>query len=262
MNIIKDIFKNRKLVLYLSKNDFKTKYAGSYLGIIWAFVQPLITILLYWFVFQVGLRSQNVGEIPFVLWLMAGLIPWFYFSESVINGTNCFLEYSYLVKKVVFDIKVLPIVKVISSLYVHAFFIALLVVVYTVSGRFPGLIAIQLLYYTLCMIMLSLSLVYFTSAVAIFFKDATQLINIFMQIGVWMTPIMWNIAIIKGNLLYVFKANPMYYVVEGYRDTMINGIWFFEKPSLTVYFWVFVLVMLIFSKYVFTRLKPHFSDSL
>ena len=93
MHIFKDIFKNRKLVFYLAKNDFKTKYAGSYLGIVWAFIQPLITILLYWFVFQVALGNGDVESMrgeqyPFVLWLASGLIPWFFFSEAVTLSAN------------------------------------------------------------------------------------------------------------------------------------------------------------------------------
>ena len=88
MNYIKEIISNRKLIANLSFNDFKTKYAGSFLGIVWAFIQPLITIFVYWFAFQVGLRSQDVGNFPFALWFMAGLIPWFFFSDGLNGGTK------------------------------------------------------------------------------------------------------------------------------------------------------------------------------
>ena len=127
MKKLSKIKDSKDLLLYLSKNDFKTKYAGSYMGIIWAFIQPLVTIVLYWFVFEKGLKSGAVSEIPFILWLMAGLIPWFFFQEALVNATNCFSEYSYLVKKVVFNINILPIVKVLSSLFVHVFFVFLFV---------------------------------------------------------------------------------------------------------------------------------------
>ena len=134
---LKMFLENRDLIVYLAKNDFKTKYAGSYLGIVWAFVQPIVTICLYWFVFELGFRSTAVDDAPFVLWLMAGLVPWFFFSEALINATNCFIEYSYLVKKVVFNISVLPLVKIISSLFVHVFFVLLTLVFYTFNGFYP-----------------------------------------------------------------------------------------------------------------------------
>ncbi len=75
--------KLRKLTVTLAVNDFKTKYSGSYLGIFWAFVQPVVTVTVYWFVFQLGFRSDPVKDFPFVLWLIAGIVPWFYFSECV-----------------------------------------------------------------------------------------------------------------------------------------------------------------------------------
>lgn len=82
-----DIYKNRRLVAKLAKNDFKTRYAGSYLGIVWAFIQPVITILVYWFVFSVGFRS-GTGDlgVPFVLYLVAGIVPWFFFQDALIGG--------------------------------------------------------------------------------------------------------------------------------------------------------------------------------
>ncbi len=256
--------KNKKLMIYLAKNDFRTKYAGSYFGIFWAFVQPLITILLYWFVFQLGFRSSDIENIPFVLWLMAGLIPWFYFSESVINGTNCFLEYNYLVKKVKFEIKILPIVKIMSSLFVHGFFVILLLVCYAIMGLFPGMIVIQLLYYSAAMILLSLAVCYLTSAIAVFFRDTTQIVGIIMQIGVWMTPIMWQFETmpLPGWLKQIFKLNPMFYIVQGYRDTMIGNVWFFERWKITIYFWVFTILLFVVSRKVYQKLKPHFADVL
>ena len=102
-----ELYQNRKLIWKLARSDFKTRYAGSYLGIFWAFVQPIVTIVVYWFVFQIGLRSGDVGDTPFVLWLVAGLIPWFFFSEALGGGTGAMLEYNYLVKKVVFKISIL-----------------------------------------------------------------------------------------------------------------------------------------------------------
>ena len=82
-----ELLQNRKLILSLAKNDFKTKYAGSYLGIVWAFVQPVVTILVYWFVFSVGLKAGNVSDYPFVLYLVSGIVPWFFFQDAL-NGVG------------------------------------------------------------------------------------------------------------------------------------------------------------------------------
>lgn len=254
---------NKQLIWNLAKNDFKTKYAGSYLGITWAFVQPIVTILVYWFVFEFGLKAGSPMEnVPFVVWLVSGIIPWLFFQEALLNATNCMLEYSYLVKKVVFKISILPIVKIISALFVHLVFIGFLFFVASIYGFYPSKHSIQLVYYSFCTFSITLALSYATSAIVIFFKDLGQIINIFLQIGMWMTPIMWSYTIVPENLQWIVKLNPMYYIVEGYRDTFINKVWFVDRYFQTVYFWVITFGILVLGTVIFKKLKPHFADVL
>lgn len=264
-----ELYRNRKLIANLSKNDFKTKYAGSYLGTIWAFVQPAVTILVYWFVFEKGLKATGVStnkgiDVPYILWLLAGLIPWFFFQDALMNGTNAFVEYSYLVKKVVFKISILPIIKIISVMFVHAFFLVLMVLIYMGYGFMPDGYSLQIIYYSMAAFMLSMSLVYITSAVVVFFRDLTQIINIVLQVGMWMTPIMWKLDSmdLPAFLVVIFKLNPMYYIVAGYRDAMINKVAFWEHPLLTGYYWGITVILFVFGTIVFKKLKTQFADVL
>ena len=223
---VKEIWNSRKLIIQLAKNDFKTKYAGSYFGIIWAFIQPIITIMIYVFVFGMGLKmTPKSTEYPFLLYLIAGIVPWFFFADAWINSTNCLIEYSYLVKKMVFKISILPIVKVISSLFVHLFFILLGFVIFMIAGRTPGIAMVQVFYYMFCEICLVLALTYFTASVTPFFRDMAQIINITTQLGMWLTPIMWDESIMPAWVMSILKFNPMYYIVNGYRDCFIYGRW-------------------------------------
>lgn len=261
--IVKDIYANRKLANNLAKNDFKTKYAGSYLGIIWAFIQPIVTILVYWFVFQVAFQSQPVNDCPFVLWLVAGLTPWFFFSDAWNGGTTAFIDYSYLVKKVVFKIEILPYVKTASALIVHFVFIVFMFVIYCCNGYYPNLYWLQLIYYTVALFVFSLALCYVTSAIMVFFKDLTQLITIILQVGVWITPIMWDINRIQSPIIqFILRLNPMYYIVGGYRESMITKQWFWQSPRLAIYFWVVTLLTLWLGFVLLRKLKVHFADVL
>ena len=149
-SLVKDVYENRHLVWKLAKNDFKTRYAGSYLGIFWAFVQPVVTVLVYWFVFAVGFRSAEPENPPFILYLLAGIVPWFFFQDALNSGTNALIEYNYLVKKVVFKISVLPVIKIISALFVHCFFVLFTVILFTCYGHTPDLYTLQIVYYTFC----------------------------------------------------------------------------------------------------------------
>ncbi|MDO4647467.1 MAG: ABC transporter permease [Eubacteriales bacterium] len=261
-----ELYQNRRLVLKLAKNDFKTRYAGSYFGIFWAFVQPVITILVYWFVFSVGLRATTGDAgLPFVLYLLAGIVPWFFFQDALTGGTASLLEYNYLVKKVVFNIHVLPVVKIMSGMFVHGFFVLFTILLYMAYGRFPDWYYLQIIYYSFCMLILVLGLCYLTSAVVVFFRDLSQIIGIALQVGVWLTPIMWNAEQSLANhptIHTILKLNPVYYIVSGYRDTFIWKKWFFEKPLWTLYFWAFTILFFLIGNGVFKRLRVHFADVL
>lgn len=269
MDLPKEIWINKKLILNLSKNDFKTKYAGSYLGIVWGFVQPIVTVLVYWFVFEKGLKAgaslTKAGvSVPFVLWLVAGMVPWLFFQDALIGGMNSLIEYSYLVKKVVFKIDILPIVKVLSALYVHVFFVIFTLVLYSGYHHYPDIYDLQILYYSAAVFIFALAVSYFVAAITVFLRDTTQIINIILQVGVWVTPIMWNIDTmdLSPALIAILKLNPMYYIVLGYRQSLIDKRWFWENPGLTVYFWVLTIILFAVGTKVFRKLKVHFADVL
>jgi len=265
MNVFKELYQNRKLIWKLSKNDFRNKFAGAYFGIVWAFIQPMVTVAVYFVVFQLGLRVQPAATgYPYICWLVSGIIPWFFFSDALPSASNCLLEYSYLVKKVVFKISILPIVKIISALFVHAFFVIFALVLCTCYGYRPSLYTLQIIYYSICTFLLVLGMVYATSAIVIFFRDLTQIINIFLQVGVWMTPIMWDVNILNSHpwVIRLFKLNPMYYVVTGYRDSMLGHVGIWNHLSWTVYFWVVTIMLFGLGSVIFKRLKPHFADVL
>ena len=268
-----EVVANRTLTMRLARNDFKTRFAGSYLGIIWAFVQPIVTVLVYWFVFEKalnqGTQSTKAGiSVPYVLWLLGGLVPWFYFSEAVNNGTNTLVEYSYLVKKVVFNISTLPVVKLLSSVFVHLFFVAFMLIMYLCYGFMPTLYTLQIVYYSFAMMVLCAGIIYATSAITACFRDASQIVGIIMQVGIWATPIMWNMdgmierGSLHGPLMVILQANPMYYIVSGYRDSLINNVWFWEKPTLTIWYWVIAILFFVLGTSIFRKLRPHFADVL
>ena len=267
-SMIADLWQNRVLIFRLSMNDFKTRYAASLMGIFWAFVQPIITVLIYWFVFEKGLRAgaQAMGgvQVPFVLFLISGLVPWFFFADALPNGTASLTSYSYLVKKVVFKISILPVVKVMASIYVHAFFVLVMITIFWAYGYAPDLYTLQVIYYSFATFVLALGLSYLTSAIVVFFRDLSEIINIVLQILVWATPIMWNIetSLTGGIIRSILKANPMYYIVSGYRNAMINKVWFWETPGQTLYFWGIAVVILCAGMLIFKNLKKHYADVL
>lgn len=266
ISLLKEIVTRRKLIWDLAKADFKKRFVGSYFGMVWMFVQPLVTVLIYFFIFQLGFKSvPPVPGVPYVLWLVPGIVPWFFYSEALNCITGCLQEYSYLVKKVVFQVEILPVIKLISCLLVHGFFLLIMLIMALCFGKLPMATWIQILYYSFAASMLALAFGYLTSAIHVFFKDMAQIVSICLQFGMWLSPIMYQETMFSADypwIVTVLKLNPFYYIVAGYRDSILTGNWFWERPTLTVYFWVVTLVIEFTGLKVFKRLRPHFSDVL
>ena len=243
------------------------RYAGSYLGIVWAMAQPVVTVLMYWIVFDkvFDTRSQLVAsgvEVPYVLYLTAGLVPWFYFSEAITQGTMALVEYNYLVKKVVFNISILPIIKVIAATFIHVFFVVVLLIVSIGYGYYPSIYTLQLIYYSFCLFLLVLGMSYLTCALVVFIRDLQQIINIALQIGMWATPILWSIEMLTDNMKTLFKLNPLVYIVNGYRSAIYEKVWFWEHFYSSTYFWIFTISLFCIGTLIFRKMRVHFADVL
>ena len=260
---LKHIKENQTLILELTKNEFQKQYLGSYLGLVWAVLQPLSFILVIWFVFEIGFRSgPATGDTPFFLWLLSGMVPWFFFANAVSSGTNAIVGSAYLVKKVAFRVSILPLVQIGSALIIHLMLIAILIIAFLIYGKYPTIYWLQLPYFIVCTVILTLGISWLTSSLRVFIKDIGNLIGILLQLGFWFTPIFWSLESVPQKYQYIIKLNPMFYIVDGYRDTFVNGVWFWEQYKVTPYFVVTTLFLFILGAIVFKRLRPHFADVL
>lgn len=255
-----DLYRNRGLLLQLTVRDFKSRYLGSYLGLLWAFIQPLVTILIFWFVFEVGFKSAPVDDFPFLLWLITGIIPWFFIADTLSSATNSIVENSFLVKKVAFRVSMLPITKLLSALTIHVFFVFVIFLFFIVYGIRPSLYNLQVVYYGFATGVLLLGVSWLTSALIIFLKDVGQIVGMGLQFGFWLTPIFWAINIIPQKYHFYLKLNPIYYIIQGYRDSFINNVWFWQHPFYGLYYWALAGFVFITGAIVFNRLRPHFAD--
>ena len=257
-----DVYYSRELLWELTKKDFQVRYLGSYLGILWAFIQPIVTIFILWFVFQIGFRSQPVENFPFILWLVTGMFPWFFINDSITSAAGSIMENSFLVKKVVYRVSLLPIIKLISALIIHLFFVGLLFVMYAAYGYKPTIYTLQVVYYIFAACCFLTGIAWLTSALSVFLKDVGQIIGMLLQFGFWGTPVLWSYKLIPDQYLLLLKLNPAYYIVEGYRNCFIYHVWFWETPHITLYYWAVTGFVMIGGAVAFRKLRPHFADVL
>ncbi len=260
--MLKQIITHRKSFFELSRNDFKAKYANSLLGAVWAFVIPLVIILVLWFVFERGLRALPVGDVPFMLFYIPAFIAWNFFSEAFSSSCGCLREYSYVVEKMKFEVRLLPVIKILSAFYVHFFFILFAFAVFMAYGWMPSLYNLQVAYYLICLLVLLLALSFLFSSLAAFSGDVNNIVSVILQVGFWATPIIWSSDSMPPKVQMILKLNPMYYICNGYRESFVYKTWFWESPALTAYFWAVTLFLLLVGTYVFKRLRPQFSDVL
>ena len=258
---LKHVKASRSLLKVLIKNDFKKQYLGSYFGLIWAFLQPLSFMFVIWFVFESGLRSTSPnGDIPFFLWLISAMIPWFFFASALSSGTNAIVSNSFLVKKVAFRVSILPMVQLGSTLIIHLGLLLFLLCVLVLYGIYPTWYWIQVLYYLFSALVLLLGITWLTSSLRVFVKDITNFVGVLLQMGFWFTPIFWSVDKIPEKYSFIIKLNPAYYITNGYRETFLEQKWFWQTPYEMLQFWLITIAFFIFGAVVFKRLRIHFGD--
>jgi len=248
------------ILLEMARHDFRARYLGSYLGILWAFIHPIITILVLWVIFGFGFKTKPIENIPFALWLSVGMIPWIYFVDTINDATGSILSSAFLVKKTNFNLSFLPVVKILSNAIIHIALVTLVLLLLIKSAIYPTFLWFQVLYYFFAMFCFILGLSWLTSSMAIFTRDVNNIVAVSLQIGFWVTPIFWDIRSMPEEFVFYLKLNPFYYIISGYRDTFLYGIPFWQRPMLGLYFWSITGLVLLCGFSVYKKLRPHFAD--
>jgi len=247
------------IFLELLKQDLKEKNLGSLFGVFWSFFVPLITIIVMWIVFQYGFKRTNIDGYPYSIWYLSGMIPWFYFADTFMQATNSVKAKSFLIKKTKFDPIYLPLIKIASNFIIYLCLVFFLLILYKFYGFTFTVYSLQLVYYLFCLVILLTALSLITSSLVLFIKDISEIVAIIVRLGMWLTPIVWSIKIVPEKYRFVFYLNPVYYIIEGFRDSLLYKIYFFKKPT-TIVFWILTLALLYLGITLFKKLKVHFVD--
>lgn len=261
-NFLVFLVRHRGLVAELARKEIRGKYLGSFLGLFWAFVQPLATILIFAFLFAIGLRTGPSGQSGTHLpWLVAGMIPWFFLNDGVVNGAGAILDNAFLLRKVSFRIGLLPLVRVAAALFNAGVLGAIAVAVLLAAGRGLSLHALQAFYYLGAAATLVTGLTLILAPLAVFAKDIRHVVTIGMQFAFWLTGVFWSVTLLPEKFRVIVRANPFSYVVEGFRDALVERRWVWDaRPGQTLYFWAVTAVVLAAGIAVFRKLRPNLAD--
>ncbi len=259
---IRAVLRSRRLILELTRREFRSRYLGSAFGLMWAFIQPAVMMAIYFVVFQYGLKAGPVNGVPFFVYLMSGLVPWFLASDIMSTGSSVILDNRFLVKKVVFRVSLLPVVRLLTFLPVHLFFVLALGIIFWTEGYRPAWQTLQIFYYLPALMIIGLGWTWLVSAMMPFFRDLGQFIQVVLQILFFAMPLIWPISNLSDQHQILMYLNPLYYIIGGYRDAMVEHVWFWQHPLATIYFWAWAIALLGVGGTVFLRMQQHFADVL
>lgn len=264
VKIIKEHIQWRHQILKLAKSDLRKTYSGAALGWAWAVIKPAITLFIYWFAFSVGLRSHaGIDNYPFFLWLMAGMISWFYMQEMWSMGPTIMRKYRFLITKMKFPTSTIPTFFSLSRMVVHLFLLALVMIIYIIAGYGVSVYYIQLPIYMLLMFLMFTGWGLFSSVLGAMSNDFSNLVKSFTLALFWLSGIMWPVSNIENKLGQILiQLNPVTFIVEGYRNSFVHGVWFFEQPIILAGFLVELVILWTLAIVMYKKLKKEMPDVL
>ena len=261
--ILQDQVTHLPLIFRLAIYEIKSKYQMHYLGILWQFLNPFMQVCVYWFVFGIGLRGgAPVGDTPFLIYLLTGLIPWMFISPTIIQGSNSIYSKVNMVSKMRFPVSILPSITIVSNTFNFLIMLVILVIITFFYKIEFGIQLLQLPYYLICMYAFIFAFTIFSSTISALVRDFQLLVQSVMRLFLFLTPIFWNIDNFSEKYRSLIDLNPFAYIVTGFRDSILSGGWFYEDWRQMFYFWSLTLLILFIGCIVHNNFKNKFVDYL
>lgn len=268
INVIKEQIDNFHLIRRLSTYELKATNRNNYLGILWEFINPGIQIAIYWFVFgyvqkRPYVEGTNGQDIPFFIWMLAGIVLWFFIYPAITQGSKSIYTRLRMVSRMNFPLSAIPSYVMLSLLYPQLLLMVAVMVIFQFIGYPISIYYIQLPYFLFATIIFLFALSLITSTIATIVRDFQMLLQSLMRVLLYITPILWPVHKLGDTFKFIMKLNPVYYLIEGYRYALLGQGWFIiEHPAITIYFWVVVLLLLMIGSYMHVRFRRHFIDFL
>ncbi len=264
MEYIKTLKNNSHLIVFLAKETLAKVYEGMVLGIAWSILKPLIYIFIFWLFFLVGIRrSTPIGEHEYLLFLFAGVMPWFYLTDIITNTTRIVFTNASIIRNFNVPLILFPISEVLGKFVVHVFTMLFVVLFFMLRGGrdyFPDVYYINFVYYFITLFFFSTGCAYFISAISFIVKDTRLFISATMQGLFWLTPVVWVAQNNANKIEQIF--NPLYFFLEGYRETMLYETFFFEHNLYNLYIWVIIIFLNYFGIRMWYRLEATILDNI
>jgi len=262
LTLFKEQLKNFGLIFRLAIYDIKGKYQMHYLGVLWQFLSPLLQVVIYWVAFGVGIRhGAPVNGTPYLMWLLCGLIPWFFIAPTVTQGSNSVFTKVTLVSKMKFPVSILPTITIISNGISFIAMFCVLIIMMFLYGVPITLYFLQIPYFFLCLGAILFSLTLLFSTISTMIRDVQVLIQSCMRLLLYISPVLWNISN-NPHLAAILKINPFFYVLDGIRNSVLSTGLFYHEIAYSLYFWCLTVLILLIGSVLHFKFRDKFVDYL
>lgn len=272
ITIIKEQIKSFYLVRRLSVYELKSANRNHYLGIMWEIINPMIQISIYWFVFGFGIFHSNgrgnveMGDewVPYFPWMLSGIVVWFFVNQAITQGSKSIYTRIKMISKMSFPMSVIPTYVIFAKFYQHLMLLGVILVMFQFLGYPINIHYVQLPYFIIATVIFLVTLSLITSTLTTIVRDFQMLITSTVRILIYLSPILWPPYHMQPAIIQtIMKLNPIYYLVEGYRASILGLSWYpIDHWQYTLYFWVVIFILLFIGSILHIKFRDRFVDFL
>ncbi|MGG0720087.1 ABC transporter permease [Robertmurraya massiliosenegalensis] len=262
--IIKEQINSFYLILRLSFFEVKSQNNNNYLGRLWEIINPMIQIGIYWFVFGYGIREgEPIGGIPYINWMLSGIVVWFFISPALLESSKSIYTRLNFISKMSFPMSAIPSYVIMAKFYPHIILTGIIAIILQFGGFYVSIYYVQLIYFMFASLALLFAISLITSTLATIVRDVQMIVQAVVRMLLYLTPLLWTPDRLPETIQKIMMANPLYYIVEGYRASLLGTSWYMvEFYQYTIYFWALVLVLLVIGSFLHLKFRDHFVDYL
>jgi len=260
-NFFRKVLLQRHLIWNFVLRDLKTRYVGSFMGLFWSVIHPLVLLVSYTFVFSVifQVRPSLKAIDNFALFAFCGMLPWLYFQDTVVRSCTSVIDHSHLIRKTLFPSEILPITVALSNLVTHVIGFTILLVA-LISYGVLGWASLLIPAYLFLLFLLAVGLGWLVASLQVFLRDTAQVLSVLMVFWFWFTPIFYQVEHVPSPYQSAIRLNPLTHVVEGYRDLLLENV----LPDFYSFLMLLLFSVAVFGLggFVFRNTKREFVDVL
>ena len=257
MELFKNLFQYRELLKTNVQKEIRGKYKGSFLGVLWSFLNPLLMVLVYALVFPYIMR---VKQDNYLVFLITGVIPWNFFTTCVTSGCNCVWINGGIIKKVYFPREILPI-SVVASGLINFLISCIIILIFVIGGGImPTFNLLWLPVIAIIQALLTLGVLFILSAINVYVRDIEYLVGFILQLIFYATPILYNATMFPEKYRWILYLNPMTHIIDAYRSIFYYGL----MPELKSLIFIGILSLCVFivGYQIFRKLEKGFAEEV